>query len=561
MSRSDARARDGDAPIPDRSRWLRAHRRERSRWARTAACAIACAVVGALPSRALEGAHCVTNHGELAPCMTGGGSACCDAVSAWEANGCFCDGVVTSLDATQTAGAVSFANACSIVRTTDASDALCARATANQQQGGSSPPSGASPPSGDASSTDGPDAPTNVYALRTGANEVVVGWTASASSDVVAYAIDACDASDLATCASPTRTNVLSGTSYVFTGVMNPSTMVYRVKAATSTMASDSSSPTTVPILDARDALLVSASSSASSASTCGAWATPCDSVSSALAATSTSATRTVLLLPGTHTTSCGSTLGSSGAVSIASATGAASTVLDCGETSRGFEITGSDDVTISGITIKRGLAFTGGGIKMTNAGSVTIDGVDVVECKSQTMGGGVHSINSSPVIRDSRFISNSGGNDRSGNNNRGGGAYLQTSSHATLRNVSFIGNTLDDSGKGAGLNVDENSNVTAVGLTLKDNRAFFAAGLFVGHGCHGTFSNVVASGNEASYGAAIGVFVGGKPTFDTGLVSDNRALLWGAGVIVYTNAHADFNGFSFEENQAEIGVDRKSVV
>jgi len=554
MSRSDARARDGDAPIPDRSRWLRAHRRERSRWARTAACAIACAVVGALPSRALEGAHCVTNHGELAPCMTGGGSACCDAVSAWEANGCFCDGVVTSLDATQTAGAVSFANACSIVRTTDASDALCARATANQQQGGSSPPSGASPPSGDASSTDGPDAPTNVYALRTGANEVVVGWTASASSDVVAYAIDACDASDLATCASPTRTNVLSGTSYVFTGVMNPSTMVYRVKAATSTMASDSSSPTTVPILDARDALLVSASSSASSASTCGAWATPCDSVSSALAATSTSATRTVLLLPGTHTTSCGSTLGSSGAVSIASATGAASTVLDCGETSRGFEITGSDDVTISGITIKRGLAFTGGGIKMTNAGSVTIDGVDVVECKSQTMGGGVHSINSSPVIRDSRFISNSGGNDRSGNNNRGGGAYLQTSSHATLRNVSFIGNTLDDSGKGAGLNVDENSNVTAVGLTLKDNRAFFAAGLFVGHGCHGTFSNVVASGNEASYGAAIGVFVGGKPTFDTGLVSDNRALLWGAGVIVYTNAHADFNGFSFEENQAEIG-------
>ena len=54
-----------------------------------------------------------------------------------------------------------------------------------------------------ANSTSGPDAPTNVYAIRTGANEVVVGWTASASSDVVAYAIDGCDASNLATCASP----------------------------------------------------------------------------------------------------------------------------------------------------------------------------------------------------------------------------------------------------------------------------------------------------------------------------------------------------------------------
>ena len=336
-------------------------------------------------------------------------------------------------------------------------------------RGGESTTGGSSPPRrlvaverGGANSTSGPDAPTNVYAIRTGANEVVVGWTASASSDVVAYAIDGCDASNLATCASPTRTNVLSGTSHVFTGVTNPSTMVYRVKAATLTTASNSSSPTTVPMLDARDALLVSAASSASSATTRRAGdAVRLGVVRARRDVDLGNANR--LTLPGTHTTSCGSTLGSSGAVSIASVTGAASTVLDCGETSRGFEITGSDDVSISGVTIKRGLASTGGGIKMTNAGSVTIQGVDVVQCKSQTMGGGVHSINSSPVIRDSRFISNSGGNDRSGNNNRGGGAYLQTSSHATLRNVSFIGNTLDDSGKGAGLNVDENSNVTAV--------------------------------------------------------------------------------------------------
>ena len=43
--------------------------------------ALACALVGALAgareARALEGEHCVTNHGDLAPCMSGGGQACC----------------------------------------------------------------------------------------------------------------------------------------------------------------------------------------------------------------------------------------------------------------------------------------------------------------------------------------------------------------------------------------------------------------------------------------------------------------------------------------------------
>ena len=330
--------------------------------------------------------------------------------------------------------------------------------------------------------------------------------------------------------------------------------MIYRIKAATTTESSDSSDPTTVPVIDARSALLVANSSSAT-ASNCGAWATPCDSIPSALAATISSSTRSILLLPGIYTTSCGSSLGSSGDVTITSVLGSEKTVMDCAEGSRGFDISGNDAVSISGITIKRGLASTGGGIKMLNAASVTLENVDIVECRSQTMGGGLHAVNAQPTIRHSRFISNSGGNDRSGNNVRGGGAYFQTSSHATLLNVSFIGNTLDESGKGAGLNVDENSNVTANGLTLANNRAFFAAGLFVGHGCHGNFSNVIATGNEASYGAAIGVFIGGRPTFHIGLVSKNVASLWGAGLIVYTGAHAEFDRFSFEENEAEIGA------
>jgi predicted outer membrane repeat protein len=190
----------------------------------------------------------------------------------------------------------------------------------------------------------------------------------------------------------------------------------------------------------------------------------------------------------------------------------------------------------------------------MTNAPSVTLDDVVVSGCKSQTMGGGLHSVNSKPIIKHSIFFGNRGGNDNSGNNNRGGGAYLQTSSHATLVNVSFIDNILGASGKGAGLNVDEDSNVTANGLTFRGNKAFFAAGLFVGHGCHGTFSNIYATENEASYGAAIGVFEGGNPTFNTGLVTANVASLWGAGVIVYTGANAHFEAMSFENNRAEIG-------
>ena len=208
----------------------------------------------------------------------------------------------------------------------------------------------------------------------------------------------------------------------------NPSTMVYRVKAATLTTASNSSSPTTVPMLDARDALLVSAASSASSATTCGAprrrRATRCRPRSprrrprprepsySYPARTPRRWLDARFVRGRVHR--------------LGDGRGEHRLGLRRRDRSRGFEITGSDDVSISGVTIKRGLASTGGGIKMTNAGSVTIQGVDVVQCKSQTMGGGVHSINSSPVIRDSRFISNSGGNDRSGNNNRGGGAYCK---------------------------------------------------------------------------------------------------------------------------------------
>jgi len=500
------------------------------------------------------GTHCLTNANDLAPCQTApGGTACCTAIGEWNDAGCFCSGgVTTALDSTQATYAAQFATICGITTTTSASDATCTAALAAQSSSPTSSSSGGVSPSPVSTA---PAAPTNVYSLRTGTDEVIVGWTASTSSSVVAYAIDACDASNLATCASPTRVTVAAtATSHTFTGVSNPTTMVYRIKAATVSESSDSTAPTSVPMRDARAALIVSNSNSASSTSSCGSWATPCDSIASALVATTSASTRSVLVLPGTHgSSSCGSTLGSS-AVSISSVLGSPATTLDCAEADRGFDIAGAADISITGLTITNGLASTGGGIRMTNAPSVTLEDVVVSGCKSQTMGGGLHLVNSQPVIKHSRFVGNSGGNDRSGNHNRGGGAYLQTTSHATLLNVSFVENTLDVSGKGGGLNVDENSNVTANGLTLTGNKAFFAAGLFIGHGCHGIFSNILATENEASYGAAIGVFEGGNPTFNTGLVKSNKASLWGAGVIVYTGANAHFEAMAFEFNEAEIG-------
>ena len=502
-------------------------------------------------SASAVGTHCLTNANDLAPCQTSDLTACCAAIGDWNDNGCFCDGVDTALDETQSAGAAYFASQCpGVDMTTSASDATCVAAAANQASDSSSPSASPPPPAG-------PLPPEHVHAIRTGEDKVTLLWTPSVSSDVIAYAIDACDAANIASCATPERTTVLAsaGSSYTFSSVSTPSTMVYRIKSATQTAASESSSPTSVPMLDARSKLIVSTSSSASSAASCGSWDAPCDSIPSALAATSsTAATRTVLLLPGVHATSCGSTLGSAD-VEITTVGGALQTTVDCAEASRGFTIAGTSNVLISGLTITRGLASTGGGIMMEDAPSVVIDSVDVVSCKSQTMGGGMHLKNSQPIVRHSRFISNSGGNDETGNNVRGGGAYLQEESHATLLNVSFIGNSLVGSGKGAGLNVDENSNVTANGIVLADNTAFFAAGLFVGQGCHGTFDNVLATGNEASYGAAIGVFIGGRPTFTTGRVAKNTASLWGAGAIVYTGAHAYFDQFSFEENEAEIGA------
>lgn len=110
------------------------------------------------------------------------------------------------------------------------------------------------------------------------------------------------------------------------------------------------------------------------------------------------------------------------------------------------------------------------------------------------------------------------------------------------------------DSGKGVGLNVDENLNVIVVGLTFKDNKVFFVVGFFVGSGCYGNFLNIVVMGNEVLYGVVIGVFVGGRLKFNGGIVLKNIVIFWGAGVIVYIIVFVEFNGFNFIENEVEIG-------
>ena len=94
----------------------------------------------------------------------------------------------TSLDATQTAGAVSFAaRARSCERRTRRAN--CALAAANQQQFIAAAPS--SSPS--AWPTPAAVGRPRTYAIRTGATRSSSDGPRSASGDVVAYAIDGCD--------------------------------------------------------------------------------------------------------------------------------------------------------------------------------------------------------------------------------------------------------------------------------------------------------------------------------------------------------------------------------
>ena len=270
-------------------------------------------------------------------------------------------------------------------------------------------------------------------------------------------------------------------------------------------------------------------------------------------------------LLPGTFaSSSCGLSITSLGPVEISSLTGLPdSTTIDCGYENHFATISGDDDaVTISGVTIQNGRSETGGGLKIANSATserVQLSDVVVKDSLAENLGGGIHVVSASPKF-DNVVVQNcSGGNDRTGNANRGGGIYIETNSNVIANDLTVKGCSLDVSGKGGGLNVDESSSGVFTNAVIENNSAFFAAGIFIGNNCKPKFINAKVSGNSASYGSGIGIFNGGDAEFVDGTISKNtptaNAESYGGGLLVYSGAKGTFTGVTFTENEADYGA------
>ena len=118
---------------------------------------------------------------------------------------------------------------------------------------------------------------------------------------------------------------------------------------------------------------------------------------------------------------------------------------------------------------------------------------------------------------------------------------------------------SLDVSGKGGGLNVDESSGGVFTNAVIENNSAFFAAGIFIGNKCTPKFINAKVFGNSANYGSGIGIFNGGDAEFVNGTISKNtptaNAESYGGGLLVYSGAKGTFSGVTFTENEADHGA------
>ena len=213
-------------------------------------------------------------------------------------------------------------------------------------------------------------------------------------------------------------------------------------------------------------------------------------------------------------------------------------------------------------MTIQNGRSETGGGLKIANSATserVQLSDVVVKDSLAENLGGGIHVVSASPKF-DNVVVQNcSGGNDRTGNANRGGGIYIETNSNVIANDLTVKGCSLDVSGKGGGLNVDESSSGVFTNAVIENNSAFFAAGIFIGNNCKPKFINAKVSGNSASYGSGIGIFNGGDAEFVDGTISKNtptaNAESYGGGLLVYSGAKGTFTGVTFTENEADYGA------
>lgn len=206
---------------------------------------------------------------------------------------------------------------------------------------------------------------------------------------------------------------------------------------------------------------------------------------------------------------------------------GAAQTVLDAGQNSRFFEITGNGaDLTLEGLTLKNG---------RTNA--------------SGAVGGAIFSNSGGPnlvTIRDSVLSDNS----TLGDGSDGGAIFLSSDDSLLIERSTLTRNEAGGSSSGGAIYAAGNGTITIVASTLSDNKALDD----IGGAIFNAFRNMAIrestlSGNRAETGG--GLFsIMGTTTLTNSTISGNQSTRNGAGLFLQF-AHATITNSTVTQNQS----------
>lgn len=204
------------------------------------------------------------------------------------------------------------------------------------------------------------------------------------------------------------------------------------------------------------------------------------------------------------------------------------------------FRLTFGGGASVKGNTA----GTTGGGLNLSSFTQADITGGTITgnSTGGQTDGGGGVRVLQSAVL-------NLSGGEISGNTSTRTGAGLTVSGQVNMTGGSIMGNTATDSDASAGgVRLYAGSSMTASGGVISNNKASFAAGVYIGGptqtagAAKFTLSGATVSGNTVTSpnSDAGGFFNGGILTITSGTVTQNVATRSGGGV--YNARQATFN-------------------
>jgi predicted outer membrane repeat protein len=234
---------------------------------------------------------------------------------------------------------------------------------------------------------------------------------------------------------------------------------------------------------------------------------------------------------------------------------GAVNSIISGNNNSRIFYIydrAASLTVSISGLTMTDGSTGDAGGAILSNGNDLTLSSVVITGNEAEYRGGGVYfndseGRNPSFTIIDSEISDNTAGND-------GGGFSFYNAVEVTITNTVVSGNSSDQQGGGAYLyNVDD---VSIASSTFDQNTAVrTGGGLNIYEVGDVTITNTVVSGNTAGKGGGAFFYNVGNVSIDSSTFDQNTSVEAGGGIDATQSDSFTMTNSTVSGNQASDGA------